>query len=507
MSLDNKGNEKNGLTTPESGRAMKVEKKQRSEKTDFEAENNNETKEKMDQPIVDRERKHASVHDKADEQPSDTELNNESEIRELKSEGDSTALIKTHIRNATASKETDSSPIRETGNFIGESLSPEDLKKPTVDYQTIYEDRIRAYLDKVDYFKSEEGETDFKVIHQAQSDFSRWKNYLIELHNSFENLHFDLTEVVENDIYSIRKEDYVMCLPINMKNRKENFNALNKFSKVISNRLTKPDLMNNLHDSILSLQGVNVRKGGELDYFLINEDLPEDLLLFQKKLLNTLLLIFKNFLKTGRVTANLVAYALEAEVYVYEQLDYFKPDTLIEAIISKKDTLIEQVLGQADNFLNSNYQAARKAEEIADELRKRYFLLLNKTLIKVYNELRDAKKYYEHFMETISHDSESIERIKNWGGIYTQLKNIILEYLKDRLDIAKIPCKRGDEYNDQMHKPIAQSEPDEYLENNQVKRVVNEGFNWRPKEMLANGSGYMIVKPVDIIAVNNRFKK
>ncbi len=357
----------------------------------------------------------------------------------------------------------------------------------------------QAYKDKVAHFKEQGGKKDYETMEKARADFDRWKRYLIRLANSFDELHFNFSEEMECETFNMAKIKYMMTFPIDMRDRGKNVEAIQTLLKETEVSLKKRDFPDKLPDSLLALKRVNVRKGSELDYLITDEDFPQDMLVWQKKSLNTLLLVSKSLFKTISEANKCLTYALENEEKVCQALDYFEPDALIEAISSKKKSTLEHILNQGDDFLEKNYKTARKAAETAIELRKKYFDLLSQTLFKVYDILRKETDNYESFMRSVELGPSDLPRLEKWRDLYRSLIKRILNYLDAQLDIEPIDCKRGDRHDESLHE-IYDDEPDDELPSNRIKSVVNTGFKLKRD---TSGEKEGIIMPVKVVIVEN----
>ncbi len=363
-----------------------------------------------------------------------------------------------------------------------------------------YQDNFQKYNHNIARFEEEGGRKDYEIMEKAQTDFDRWKACLLKFVGSFDDLYYDLMELIE-DKANAWKPKRVMSFPINMRDKEKTFETMSALLKDMKKELDESgDFASKLPDNLLTLKGVNVRGGSDLDCFLADENFSRELLVLQKQSLNTILLTLKNLLKTPQEMLKVLEYALKAEEKVRKELHYFDPDDLAKALSSKEDTLLESILGETDRFLQENFKTARDAEEIADKFRKKYFDLINKTLIKTYNALGEASKHYRTSHESLRPNNSEAPRIEKWKELYDSLQKSLSEYM-EKQDIKRIECKRGDEYDDQLHKPYGTAEPDEELANNRVKTIVNVGFKFSTGE--DGDEDGIVVKPTDIIVVNN----
>jgi hypothetical protein len=352
------------------------------------------------------------------------------------------------------------------------------------------------YKQALERFKKQGGNEDIERIKLLRIEFKEWESYFLKSYEMLEDLHYDLMEIIEQDCYLLNKEKRLMAFPIVFKNRSKNIDNFKDLVTNITNELAKENFTDELPDNLLSISGVNIRTSSDLDYFFNCSDELQEIQSFIKQSMNTILLVLKVLLKSKDIMLKLMNDIIQMKDIIYKKIEFFDAYELIEVItenVLKNNT--NDISSAIDVFLQDNYKTARQTEELVDKIRKQYFLVLNRSIIKAYNDLTMGADNYASTASSFESHSKFLEE---WKTIYTRLADIILSYLEKNLSIKKIECVKGDQYNDELHKPFDKSEKDDTLKTDMIKTVINEGF------MMEKNNQRYVLKPVEVIVVNNQ---
>ena len=362
-------------------------------------------------------------------------------------------------------------------------------KKPQKEFNKIY---TEAY----DLFNNQKGKQDIEVVEIIRTEFEEWEKLFLTFMNSYDDFHFDLMEVIEEEVDKIIKEKKVMIFPVSLNDHKSNIDRLEKLIKELDILIKNDRFDDNLQDTFLGLPGINFRTSLELDYFFDDTDLSEkEPRIFFKQTLNTLLLILKNISKKKKDINKLLAVFLEKRQKLFKEIKIFDPIDLIAVLSGDKQKIPEDtIIKQIKALLEDSYKAARDAEDVLHKIIKEYCSIIEGSWVKAYNEIKNAKESFNKNIEDFEIENDKKSFIEVWKSMYEKMQNMILEHLK-KLDIIKIECETGDKYNDYFHKPFDKSEKDDELPNDTIKKIINEGF------MIKNEDNEYIIKAVDVIVV------
>ncbi len=355
---------------------------------------------------------------------------------------------------------------------------------------------LNRYDRKLGYLIENDHEKNRGRIEEASKAFFRWKGFLLAAVNNYENeVVYEYLEVLER--YNAPKDRMLLLFPFDARDTEKSLRELSLLTDGL--RDIRGD---NVQDALLSLKKMNVRNCSKLD-FRVDDDLPTDgdHGVFRKKSLNTLILISKRLEELRGEMLALLSWVSENEGAVCSPLKEFDTRLLLNCLIridhSDRDAVkkVDEILEEADKLIKDNFNHSMRASETADRLGKKYFNFLGRNLFRVVNELDEAEKEYLKYIKAKGGmDGDSL---KGWGEIYPSMKEVLLTFLSEFLNIEPIECKRGDMLDMDLHLPHMEAEGDEELDNDTVKRVVNRGFR------LSEGALGEVVKPVDVIVVRN----
>jgi len=358
---------------------------------------------------------------------------------------------------------------------------------------------IEIYAKAYERFNKQDGKKEIESIKKSRSLFEKWESYFFKLCQSIDNLHYELMEILEDDKYSLSKQQRVMVFPVDLKNREMNIDTFEMLIQDLKVSINKDDFTDKLLDNLLLIPGINVRAGTDLDYFF--DDNKQVLNVFIKQSINTILLHLKILLKTKDDIMKLMTKTIDVKGEIYKKIQFFDPFELIDVMSNpSEDISLESIIPQIDNFLQDNYQAARTIENLVDEYRKQFFNTIDQSIFKTYNGLKMAKINYSKEMRKHPKYPFHKQYLEEWESLYTRLIDDILAFLKKQLNITKIDCKPGDPYDDKIHKPYDQSEHDERLPDDSIKLIINDGFK------IADNDINFVIKPVDVIVVKKKQK-
>jgi len=404
-------------------------------------------------------------------------------------------VIKKMAKDRTTHKET----IKKLSTVIEAQKNDIDHLNHTVQNQQKELKSVSNYNDiyklALERFTNQGGNDDIARIKQLRVEFKQWESYFLKLYQTFDDLHYELMEIIEQDSYLLNKEKRLMAFPIVFKDRRKNIDNFKTLIEAVTNALTKETFIEELPDNLLSITGVNVRTSSDLDYFFhCSEDLHK-VQSFIKQSMNTILLVLKVLLKSKDMILKLMNDTIEMKDVIFKKIAFFDAFELSE-LIAKKDFkgTSGEITKAIDLFLQENYKTARQTEELVDGFRKQYFSVLNRSIIKVYNDLMMGAANFASTAKSYESHSDFLDE---WQTIYFRQAEVILSYMEEHLSITKIECAKGDHYNDERHKPFDKSEKDDNLKTDMIKSVINDGF------IMTDNQKQFVIKPVDVIVVNN----
>ena len=354
------------------------------------------------------------------------------------------------------------------------------------------------YKQALEHFNKQDGMKDIETIKQVRSEYAFWESHFLALYGTFDDLYNDLMDIIEEDLYSLVKEKRLMAFPIIFNDRSKNIDNFNLLIKHMTSELQNTDFSSALPDNLMTIPGVNVRTSSELDYFFYELNDQPDIQAFIKQSMNTILLILKVLLKSKEYILKLTHDIMRMKDTIFKKIEFYDAFELINMIASRalNDNLADMTKN-LDPFIQENYKTARHSEELVDQLKKKYFSVVNRSIITAYNDLiKGEANFAKNALSYSSHTAF----LNSWQSIYTRQTEAILTYLEVNLKIKKIACEIGDRYDDDFHKPFDKSEKDDNLETDTIKTIMNEGF------MMEDNDMKLVIKPVDVIVVNNNIK-
>lgn len=341
-------------------------------------------------------------------------------------------------------------------------------------------------LEKEGYLK------DYEVMSIAKLRYERWKKGLINLIANFEDkLHYEFLEVLEKKDYGIIRDRNGSVLVVQLQNGEKD----KEIFQAIATKIKEVSDLQELPNSVL-------RRAGDLD-FSISPMAPPSLQGLLKKRASTLFLLLKQLENVRKDVLQLMGKILDRERIIYSELQSLDVDGFLDALSDDdltsgaKQDEIEKVLSASDAILRENHLLSIEAAKLAETMEKQYFDLLNKTILRVYNGVCQAEEVFPKDIEKA--DQEEREYLKRWGNIYGELKSVLQRFMGGYLHIKPLGAKRGDRYDDQLHDPIHESEPDENLSNDDLKEVYEDGF-----KQVENPDNPIIIWPAKVQVVRNK---
>ncbi|ETR72715.1 MAG: hypothetical protein OMM_01493 [Candidatus Magnetoglobus multicellularis str. Araruama] len=421
----------------------------------------------------------------------------ESQIKVLAKENKELKSIAKSYNKYRLDFDKQKSEISNLQNCIREKDAEIHTKQEQLEQTLKYFEYIELYAKAHQYFIENDGYKDIESIHFSRKTFERWESYFIKLSDSFNNLFFELLDVIEENNYPLIKPTHIMSFPIDYKNREKNRNSFSELFQKLKAECLKKDFVEKIPDNLLSISFVNVRVGSNFDYFLYETDNTKDIQSSVKQYMNTILSIMKVLDKSKDKLMNLQQKTLQFKRDIYQSIEFFDPKQLMPLFskdtFEKTDTNEDVIIKQVEQFLKTNYQNARNIETLVNKYRKEYFSFIERSLIKVYNDLNNARESFKKEF-ILAFPKHSVFASK-WQTLYDLQIDIILSYMKEQLDIRKIECKKGALYDDKFHKPFDKSENDDNAKSDTIKTIINEGF------VMKNAEIEYVIKPVDVIVV------
>ncbi len=353
------------------------------------------------------------------------------------------------------------------------------------------------YRNKQKFMREKGDEEHERMIERANEKYITWKENLLTLASTYEDeLTYEYFETLEK--YDIRKDRQILTLPLAANDREADQRFLENIL-VEWNALPEDGYPGNL----LGLTNANIRKPVDQDYRIDDSELPREARVIVKNALNTLLLLSKQLGKKFRADMIvLLEWALTRERNLFAPKKELDSNDIMNTLFSReftgkeKNRRIKANLGLANGYIRENFQLASRAAELADSFEKKYFKFLQKNLFKIFNNLLMVKNAFENNLET--RHREYAAALEPWAGVYRDLEKLFLRYFKEYLHIETITCEPGVAYDPDVHSPYMESEPDKRYKDDQIKSIINQGFQLRDKDQT------ILLKPVDVIVVRNR---
>ena len=337
------------------------------------------------------------------------------------------------------------------------------------------------FMEAIHLFEEETAE-DLVTIEKAKADCLYWRKYVLALPGFLDQLCDGLFRILEADpVFCVIKDRKLLTLPIHF-SKIDYAAALRDLAQRCDQNPSFTN-MNALTNMLQEAPLVSVRNGSELDYRHQVKDHPSEVALTLKKNLSGLLLILKQL----KYKANLELLRLLQTLMNREKALWKQPATpynkiLFEALCQETGSSMEQLL-EVEADLHANYVLARDLEALSEQTRNGYTGFLDRSVFRCYNDIRQAGLYFDR-QELIDPERPTV-----YQELLAEFQQKLME-----LDLEPIDVERGQKYDPEYHNPYTQAEPDPELEDDQIKEVINQGFQTRDKHIL---------KTTDVVVVRN----
>lgn len=354
----------------------------------------------------------------------------------------------------------------------------EKVRTPTYFVPDLFQERkaeLELFLD--------EQELNLNVLSDTRVEFVKWKDYVLHISNNIDDLLYEFSEVIEK--YSIRYRK-IAVFPIDLKNKKKSVSVLKEMA-IGLNDLDE----SGLPDRLNQIQGLSLRGVTELDYFIGEDVITIESRAYAKEVLNTVVLLYKKLNGVYKELNVILAWIAKEEEPIYRGI-HSKPSIII---------LDENIgLAQEEDFKNKMITAVKHdkkmlvdCRKLSEKIKKDYFKsILCNTILSVTSGVFESEKQFDINYKKANYQGKDSMYFDNWKQIYKKLLDLMYDFL-GKIDIELIECERGDKYDEKIHNPYTQSEPDDELENEQIKEVIRLGFKY----------GDEVVKEVDVLVVKN----
>jgi len=390
---------------------------------------------------------------------------------------------------------------------------------------------IRIYEEII---KDEEFKKDVKADNKrkqiAEKIYNFWTDKLDVLGDNYINdLLYDYDEILEEfEGFKIGKKSIVIAIDNNPQRNKE------ILSTTLKELLEKVDVMTRNND-IMSVK--RVREDSRVLY-LDSTNLDESEVESLNGTLRSLLLILKNLvkekdrilsidnqinntikqlyspMKIESVTLDIINSRLEklldgnvslVSMPSNEEIDRIvkeKGDVTEELIVNSifKEEIVELLKDDVNEFiketLTSDNSTSKSILENVNKFQKSMVKFFNESVIKAYNSIKTTRRNF-----TEVHEGKQFQA--KWEKLFNDLESYLLDFL-EKFDISKISVKRGDDYDPNIHLPITEAESDEELQNDQIKSVENDGFEFTNHLIFEDAeTSNHILKQAEVIVVRN----
>ena len=339
---------------------------------------------------------------------------------------------------------------------------------------------------------AEEGmENDLMRIPEEKGQFNVWKEYLVQLTQDFENMVIHgMTKVLDDPKYFLTRDRKQLVFPFDKKERLKN----EKLAEQLTNVFTQKT-------EIETIPNVNVRRTGIDEYRLEEENVPDALRNEIKHSVDGIRIGLRS-LVNGRIKLlSLLSNTLEKSQGLQEYPKELSSSVLFEILWNedlshheKQEQLTAKLKTEGDEIVQYNYKLANALSDMASWMEKKYFKLVQETLLKTINDLYRNRTALQKEREGKS--QKDAAWLDVWQGIYPQLIQTLERYLKDRLHIQRIDTKVGDHYNPDVHRAVMETVKDPALEDGQIQHIEGYGYQYDHNKRI-------IVKEVDVIVVKN----
>jgi len=351
----------------------------------------------------------------------------------------------------------------------------------------------KLFLEKAEtHFSNQGGMRDFEKINQLKRTFIALSKKLTKLLLEYDNFCYDFLEVIEDKKpFEVSQERFVLTLPMKHKNH-ENIKKLSVALSDLVQSMSSNESVESLSNRFMALPNVNVRNANEQDLFLYECESEKDFLVFQKKAINNLILCYKILWKNFPNATRHLSWLLQSQLEVVEQPSSFDYKVLLMALLHKDSVAFRSHLKNQKPIIESNFELLQNLESLVSELERKYVSLLDNSLFRVYNDLRQASGNYRIAANERFKNHPEHKAMNEWAGVYEDLMNLIGDKLAE-LDITILEPVRGDLLDLEKHNPYIEAEPDPGLMDEQIKETVNCGFQTIER----------VLRPADVIVVRN----
>ena len=426
-----------------------------------------------------------------------------------------TAVVAVNAQNDDPEKENEGQDEVAQENIQGLAPAEERLQRTDPDYEetqsqpfhqeapTKLKSLIETYQREQAFLQEEGFSQDQATQAEAMSLYLLWKPYIMTLGNQLENVIFTFVQTIQKSQCGIVKKRRILSLGMDPKNPQKSLDNL----KTAGEHLAKitPEILAKGLDRI---KGLHQRQGGDSDYLLEDENIKPQLRMLLKQQLAALLIIYKRLGTFGpKELHKLMLWMVDHEHAILAPLAEPDYQQMLEALAN--DEKIFSAITDLEDMLRANYQRAQKASELVNSFQKHYFTFLDKTLLRALNELRESRKSFLTARKKIGDVAPEI--LNAWENLFTDLIKMTQQWLQENLHITALECKRGDVFNPDTHNPIIAGQPDEELESNEIKEIVNDGYVCEPE--LRDGDDNQIknrrylIRNADVIVVRNPEKR
>jgi len=167
---------------------------------------------------------------------------------------------------------------------------------------------------------------------------------------------------------------------------------------------------------------------------------------------------------------------------------------------SGNEQTISYVENKCKEIRHRNYQRITAIRESAEDLRKGFFDFMEKQFFVIVDGVEDGKKNSLDLKASLLSGYEpQKELIENWFCLYDELIAMANEFLA-LFRISPIVAQKGESVNYEQHEPF-DVEPDETLQDEQVKEMIRKGYEYGEK--LFSEKNY-VIRPAQVVVVKNK---
>jgi molecular chaperone GrpE (heat shock protein) len=165
-----------------------------------------------------------------------------------------------------------------------------------------------------------------------------------------------------------------------------------------------------------------------------------------------------------------------------------------------EEQTISYVENKCKEIRHRNYQRITAIRESAEDLRKGFFNFMEKQFFVILDGLEDGKKNSLDLKTSLLSSYEpQKELIEDWFRLYDELIAMANEFLA-QFKISPIVAQKGESVNYEQHEPF-DVEPDETLQDEQVKEMIRKGYEYGEK--LFSEKNY-VIRSAQVVVVKNK---